>query len=91
MTSGNHPNYCIIEIGQNTEKSPGDLKTLLSLNFSESLSAYADVKNSQEVNNNNNDNVFIEQCVNIVEHRNLKNGINTNQNQLQKPKKQLFF
>ena len=25
-TNGDHPNYCIIEIGQNTEKSPGDLK-----------------------------------------------------------------
>ena len=23
--SGDHPNYCITEIGQNTEKSPGDL------------------------------------------------------------------
>ena len=27
-TSGNHPKYCIIEIGQNTEKSSGDLKRL---------------------------------------------------------------
>ena len=28
-TSGDHPNYCIIiEIGQNTEKSPGDLGKL---------------------------------------------------------------
>ena len=26
--SGYHPNYSIIEIGQNTEKSPGDLKRL---------------------------------------------------------------
>ena len=25
-TSGNHPNYRIIENGQNTEKSPGDLR-----------------------------------------------------------------
>ena len=25
-TNGNHPNYRIIEIGQNTEKSPGDLR-----------------------------------------------------------------
>ena len=24
-TSGDHPNYKIIEIGQNTKKSPGDL------------------------------------------------------------------
>ena len=27
-TSGDHPNYCIIEIGQNIEKSLGDLKWL---------------------------------------------------------------
>ena len=26
--SENHPNYSIIEIGQNTEKSPGDLRRL---------------------------------------------------------------
>ena len=25
-TSGDHPNYYIIEIGQNTEKSPGHLR-----------------------------------------------------------------
>ena len=28
-TSRDHPNYSIIEIGQNTEKSPGDLKRLV--------------------------------------------------------------
>ena len=27
-TSGDHPNYYIIEIGQNTEKSPEDLRRL---------------------------------------------------------------
>ena len=27
-TSGGHPDYCIIKISQNTEKSPGDLKKL---------------------------------------------------------------
>ena len=27
-TSGNHPNYSFIENGQNTEKSPGDLRRL---------------------------------------------------------------
>ena len=26
--SGDHPNFYIIEIGQNTEKSPGDLRRL---------------------------------------------------------------
>ena len=28
-TSGDHPNYCIFEIGQNTEKSPGDLRRIV--------------------------------------------------------------
>ena len=28
VTSGDHPNYSIVEIGQNTEKSPGDLRRL---------------------------------------------------------------
>ena len=28
-TSGDHPNYYIIENGQNTEKSPGDLRRLV--------------------------------------------------------------
>ena len=28
-----HSNYSIIENGQNTEKSPGDLRDLLSLNL----------------------------------------------------------
>ena len=27
-TSRDHPNYSIVEIGQNTEKSPGDLRRL---------------------------------------------------------------
>ena len=27
-TSGDHPNYYIVENGQNTEKSPGDLRKL---------------------------------------------------------------
>ena len=28
-TSGDHPNYSIVENGQNTEKSPGDLRGLV--------------------------------------------------------------
>ena len=28
-TSGDNPNYSIVEIGQNTEKSPGDLRRLV--------------------------------------------------------------
>ena len=27
-TSGDHPNYSLVEIGQNTEKSPGDLRRI---------------------------------------------------------------
>ena len=27
-TSGDHPNYSIVEIGQNTEKGPGDFRRL---------------------------------------------------------------
>ena len=40
-TSGDCPNYRIIEIGQYTEKSPGDLRRLAVTN--------ANVKNSQGV------------------------------------------
>ena len=49
-TSGNHSKCCIIKIGQNTEKSPGDLKRLA---VSEKPSAKAGVKNSNSNNNNN--------------------------------------
>ena len=42
-----HPNYSIIENGQNTEKSPGNLRRTSShSNSSERPSANADVKNS---------------------------------------------
>ena len=51
-TSGDHPNYYIIENGENTEKSPGDLRRL-AVTQSERPSALADVKNSQGVNDNN--------------------------------------
>ena len=47
-TSGDHPNYSIIENGQNTEKSSGDL---LSLKLQWKPSAKTDTKDSQEVNN----------------------------------------
>ena len=52
---GDHPNNSIIENGQNTEKSPGDLRRL-AVNSSGRPSANADVKNSKRVNNNNNNN-----------------------------------
>ena len=47
-TTRDHPNYRIIKIGQNTEKSPGDLKRLgYHSNSSEKLSADAGVRNSK--------------------------------------------
>ena len=56
-TSGDHPNDSIIEDGQNTEKSPGDLRrleeTCYHLNSCGKSSANAVVKNSKRVNNNN--------------------------------------
>ena len=52
--SGDHPNYSIIDNGQNTETSPGDLRRLaVTQNSSERPSVNADVKNSQGINNNN--------------------------------------
>ena len=57
-TSRDHPNYCIIEIGQNTEKSPGDLRVLVTQSPVKKPSANVGVKNSQKrtTNNNNNNN-----------------------------------
>ena len=49
--SGDNPNYYIIEIDQNTWRLE---ETCCHLNFSERPSAFADVKNSQRINNNNN-------------------------------------
>ena len=44
--SGDHPNDSIIEDGQNTEKSPGDLRRLaVTQNSSEKPSAKTDVRN----------------------------------------------
>ena len=53
--SEDHPKDTIIENGQNTEKSPGDLRTCCHSNSSKGSSANADVKNSKGVNNNNRD------------------------------------
>ena len=43
-TTGDHPNYSMAEIGQNTKKSPGDL---LSQTPVEKPSANSSVKNTQ--------------------------------------------
>ena len=48
-TSGDHSNYNIIENGQNTEKSPGDLLSFKIFHSSGKPSANADVKNSQGI------------------------------------------
>ena len=43
---GDYSNYCIVEIGQNTEKSPGDLRRLVTQT---PVKAKVDRKNSQGV------------------------------------------
>ena len=65
---GYHPNNSIIENGQNTEKSPRDLRKLdVTQTPVKNHSANADVKNSNRVNNNNNNkthgNIEFKQCV----------------------------
>ena len=49
-TSGDCPDYGIVKIGQNTEKSPGDLRRLA---VTQTSMKDADVKNSQGENNHN--------------------------------------
>ena len=47
---GDHPNYCVVEIGQNTEKSSGDLRRLtVTQTPVERRSANAGVENPQGV------------------------------------------
>ena len=47
-TSGDHPNNSIVEIGQNTEKCPGDLRKLaVTQTLAKKKSANAGGKNSQ--------------------------------------------
>ena len=54
--SRDHPNYSIIEISQNTEKSPGDLRRLVVTQTpAKDQQPKADVKNSQRVINTNNE------------------------------------
>ena len=48
---GDHPNYCIIDIGQNTEKSPGDLMRI-AVTQSPIKDNQLTLKNSPGVNNN---------------------------------------
>ena len=53
-TSTDHPNYSIIEIGQNTEKIPFAERLGLTQTSAKELSVNADMKNTQRVINNNN-------------------------------------
>ena len=53
-TSGDHPDYSIIKIGQNTEKNPGELWRLFISWTSGKPSTDAGVKNSLRRNGNNN-------------------------------------
>ena len=61
-SNGDHPNYYIIKNGQNTEQSQDDLRRLEETrchsNSSERPSAKTDAKNSQGVNNNDNNNII---------------------------------
>ena len=50
-----HPDYSIIKISQNTEKSPGDIRRLAFTQTSVK-DHKTDVKNSQGVNSNNDNN-----------------------------------
>ena len=48
-TNRDHPNYSIIKIGQNPEKSPGDMRgTCCHSNSSDEISTNVSVKNSLE-------------------------------------------
>ena len=63
-TSGDHPNYYIIEIGQNTEKSPGDLRRLAVTQTpvkDYQLKLLWKTFKEKNSNNNNNDNhIFLD-------------------------------
>ena len=54
-TSSDHPNYSILEIGQNTKKSPRDLRILtITQTSGENISLRRSEKLLNESNNNNN-------------------------------------
>ena len=60
QTSGDHPNYNIIENGQNTEKSPGDLSRLAitqsPVEDHQLMLMWKNNYNNNNSNNNNNNN-----------------------------------
>ena len=56
MSSGEHPDYSIFEISQNTEKSPGDLKLVVTQTPVKNHQLTLQWKILKELNNNNNNN-----------------------------------
>ena len=54
-TGGDHPNYNIVEIGQNTEKSPEDLRRLVITQTR--LENHLQTLMSKALNNNNDNNM----------------------------------
>ena len=52
-TSGEHPNYCTIKIGRNTEKSPGDLRKLAVIQTPVKDHQQTLMEKTQGVNDNN--------------------------------------
>ena len=74
-TSGDHPNYCICEISQNNEKSPGDLRRLAVTQTSVKDYQLTLMRKLSRSNNNDNNN---------------DNKISNNLNELE-PIKNIFF
>ena len=73
-TGRDHPDYSIVKIGQNTEKSPGDLrKTFCHSNYSEKLSANVGVKNSEKSKIKIKTKLYIYQQKRKKEKENLQN------------------
>ena len=57
-TSGDHPNYNIIENSQNTEKSPGDLRRLAITQTPVKYHQLKLIRKTLKEYNNNNNNVI---------------------------------
>ena len=69
-TSRHHPNYSIINVGHNTEKSPGDLKRLAVTQTTDTPPVNAGMKNSQwSMNNNNNNDIYQPLCSGRIWHK----------------------
>ena len=71
-TGGNCPNYSIVEIDQNTEKSPGDLRRLVVTqtsmrNYQLTLVWNLENELSNNNNNNNNNNNMLQTCTKGVQ------------------------